>query len=90
MFDVAATDLLKVGETPSWDGGCLTYMAVDPATRTSGLYYNSPAGSSKYGDTALGEQFTVDTPSAEAQDDDKATKLWDLTAKLLDVPTTII
>jgi hypothetical protein len=52
---------------------------------TKGEYYNSPPGSSKYGDAAFGNQFTVSAVSKEAQDDAKAKKLWELSEKLVGV-----
>jgi protochlorophyllide reductase len=82
IFDVAATDLLKVGETPAWGGGALAYMTnVD----SKGLYYSSDPGSSKYGDLAFGNQFNVVTPSVEARDDEKAKRLWELSEKLVGI-----
>ena len=38
IFDLAATDLLKVGETPAWGGGCLEYMAT--SVNGSGDFWN--------------------------------------------------
>lgn len=83
LFDFAATDLLKVGESPAWGGGCLEYMTT---LETKGLYYTSPPGSVKYGDAAYGNQFCPATVSTEAQDAAKAQRLWDLTAKELGIP----
>lgn len=70
-----------MGETPEWGGGCLEYMVNTAQGR--GTYYSSPPGSSKYGDAAYGSQFTVTTVSKEAQDNAKATRLWELTEKAL-------
>ena len=81
LFDFAATDLFKVGETPPWGGGCLTYMVNQVTDR--GTFYSSPPGSSKYGDAAYGKQFTVSQIGKEAQDDTKAARLWELTEKAL-------
>jgi protochlorophyllide reductase len=81
VFDFAATDLLKVGETPTWGGGCLAYMAT--AVTTQGQYYSSAPGTSKYGDSAYGKQFSVTPVSQEAQDEAKAIKLWQLTEREL-------
>jgi hypothetical protein len=50
---------------------------------TRGEYYNSDPGSSKYGDAAYGDQFTVFPASKEARDDEKARRLWELTEKAL-------
>ena len=85
VFDFAATSLLKVGETPHWGGGSLEFMALDKdvASKGGGLFYSSPPGSSKYGDDAFGNQFTVAEVSKEARDDAKAAKLWKLTEKLI-------
>ena len=79
---MAATDLLKVGETPEWGGGCLSYMTT---VTTKGEYYSSDPGSVKYGDAAYGNQFNVATVSKEAQDADKAKRLWDLSSKLVGI-----
>lgn len=82
IFDLAATDLLKVGETPEWGGSALAYMTyID----SKGLYYSSAPGSSKYGDAAFGNQFHVVTPSIEAQNDKIAKKLWTLSEKLVGI-----
>ena len=74
--------MFKVGESPEWGGGALTYMtSVD----TKGLYYSSPPGSSKYGEAAFGKQFESATVSKEAQDDVKAKRLWTLSKKLVGI-----
>jgi protochlorophyllide reductase len=86
VFDFVATDLFRVGETVHWGGGALEYMALDVKTVGSnggGLYYTSPPGSSKYGDDAFGNQFTVANVSKEASDLEKAKKLWELSEKLV-------
>ena len=80
LFDIAATDLLKVGETPAWGGSALSYMT---GVTTRGQYYFSSPGSSKYGDDAFGNQFAPASPSIEALDDAKGKRLWDLSAKLV-------
>jgi protochlorophyllide reductase len=82
LFDVAATNLFKVGETPEWGGACLEYMTN---TTTKGLYYNSHPGSSKYGDDAFGKEFIPSPVSKEGQDDAKAKLLWDLSAKVVGI-----
>lgn len=73
---------MKVGESPSWGGGCLDYMTT---VSTRGQYYNSDPGSSKYGEAAYGNQFTVFPVSKEARDDSKAQRLWKLTENALGV-----
>lgn len=83
IFDFAATELFRVGETPEWGGGCLAYM-TDISTK--GLYYSSAPGSSKYGDAAYGNQFAPTGVSKEAADYAKAKKLWKLSAKELGIP----
>lgn len=82
VFDFAATDLFKVGETPEWGGGCLAYMTT---VDTRGLFYSSAPGSSKYGDAAYGKQFNPFAISKEAQDDAKAKSLWELSARELGI-----
>lgn len=84
IFDFAATDLLKVGETIHWGGGALEYMALDSTVSSKGgLYYTSPPGSSKFGDNAFGNQFALSDVSKEAKDDNKARRLWELSEKLV-------
>jgi len=82
VFDFVATDLVKVGETPAWGGGALAYMTT---VNTAGKYYTSDPGSSKYGDSAYGKQFVTSAVSKEASDDAKATRLWELTDKLIGI-----
>jgi protochlorophyllide reductase len=82
LFDVAATNLLKVGETTEWGGASLVYMTEQTS---HGLYYNSPPGSSKYGEAAFGNQFVPMPVSTEAQDDEKAKSLWDLSMQALGI-----
>ena len=82
VFDVVATDVFKVGETPAWGGAALAYMTT---VDSSGKYYTGNPGSSRYGDAAFGNQFTITQVSKEAQDCGKATRLWDLTEKLLGI-----
>ena len=50
-----------------------------------GLYYTSPPGSSKYGDSAFGNQFTLSDVSTEAKDSIKAKRLWELSEKLVGI-----
>ena len=89
VFDVAATNIFKVGETPEWGGGSLEYMALNPniggPSNQGGLYYTAPPGSSKYGDAAFGREFTITQVSKEASDDEKAKKLWSLSEKLVGI-----
>jgi protochlorophyllide reductase len=86
-FDLVATDLVRVGETPSFGGGCLAYMTTLDST-SRGQYYGSPPGSCKYGDAAYGNQFTVEPISKEARDDLKAKRLWELSEQLLGIDST--
>jgi len=88
IFDFAATDLLKVGETTEWGGGALEYMALSSDIKNGGLYFNSPPGSSKYGDDAYGKQFAVTQVSKEVREEGKAKLLWDYSTKLLDDAVT--
>jgi len=62
-----------------FDKTCLIQV-TRPNTRLS-----CPSGSSKYGDLAYGNQFVAAAVSKEARDDAKAARLWDLSAKVLDV-----
>lgn len=52
-----------------------------------GAYYSSPPGSVKYGDAAYGKQFTKTQVSAEAQDEAKGKRLWELSEKALGIST---
>lgn len=93
IFDFVATDLIKVGETPSWGGAALTYMINSDATSTTkgSYYYSTPGTSSKYGESAFQntQLFGPTEVSIEAQDNDKARRLWELSEKLLDIKTII-
>ena len=82
MFDFAATDLLKVGESVEWGGGCLEYMTT---VSTKGVYYNSKPGSSKFGNEAYGREFAPSQVSKEAQDFAKGERLWKLSEKVLGI-----
>jgi hypothetical protein len=73
-----------VAETPEWGGGGLAYMT---GVTTKGDFYDSPPGSSKYGNDAFGREFTVKSASKEAKDDGKAQKLWELSEKLVGIST---
>jgi len=91
IFDIAATNILKVGENTHWGGGALEYMALDQTVgKSGGLYYNSPPGSSKYGDDAYGNQFTTNEVSKEARDDAKAKRLWDLSESVLGISAYLL
>jgi protochlorophyllide reductase len=84
VFDFAATDLLKVGETVHWGGGALEYMTLDTTVGAKGgLFYSSDPGSSKFLDDAFGNQFKESKISYEASDDAKARRLWELSEKLV-------
>ena len=89
LFDVAATNLLKVGETTHYGGGALEYMALSSKIgEKGGEYYFSPPGSSKYGDAAFGKQFDVSEVSKEALAADssgKAKRFWQLSEKLVGI-----
>jgi protochlorophyllide reductase len=82
LFDFAATDLFKVGETPEWGGASLAYMTT---VSSKGLFYNSAPGSSKFGSAAFGREFVPMPISKEAQDDAKAALLWELSSKVLGI-----
>jgi len=77
-----ATNVLKVAESPQWGGAALAYMTT---VDTKGEYYNSPPGSSKYGDAAFGREFTIYPVSKEARDDAKSKRLWELSEKLVGI-----
>lgn len=81
LFDLAATNLFRVGESPEWGGAALEYMTRQHDTR--GLFYTSPPGSSRYGDAAFGREFIPMPVSKEAQDDSKGKLLWDLSMQSL-------
>ena len=84
VFDFAATDLLKVGETVHWGGGALEYMTLDKTVGAKGgLFYSSDPGSSKFLDDAFGNQFKESKISSEASDDAKARRLWELSEMLV-------
>ena len=79
-FAFFAGNVIKLAETPEWAGASLAFMTT---VDTKGQYWNSPPGSSKFGDDAFGREFTIDEPSIESRDDAKAAKFWALTEKLI-------
>ncbi|GMH77455.1 hypothetical protein TL16_g07415, partial [Triparma laevis f. inornata] len=86
VFDVAATNVFKVGESIEWGGGALAYIALSEDVKTYGGYYGSKPGSSKYGDAAYGSSFSVDTVSKEvAEGEKKQQRLWELSEKLVNL-----
>mmetsp|Transcript_2240 Transcript_2240/g.3877 ORF Transcript_2240/g.3877 Transcript_2240/m.3877 type:complete len:445 (-) Transcript_2240:273-1607(-) len=88
LFDVAATNLLKVGETTHYGGGALEYMTLSSKVgEKGGEYYFSAPGSSKYGDAAFGKQFDVSEVSKEAlaADSGKGKRFWELSEKLVGI-----
>lgn len=85
IFDFAATDLLKVGETTHFGGGCLEYMAISNELPRNGGYFTSAPGSSKFGDDAFGLQFHDTEVSKEARGREKGMKLWSVSEKLVGI-----
>lgn len=89
MFDLAATNLLKVGETAEWGGGALAYMALSPEVEKSrGKYYGARPGASKEGDGAYGTSFNVDSVSKEVVEGEakgKGRRLWELSEELVKI-----
>ena len=88
LFDIAATKLLKVGESTHWGGGAIEWMALgEKMGEKGGLYCSSAPGSSKYGDDAYGKQFGVSEVSKEAlaSDEGKAKRFWELSEKLVGI-----
>lgn len=88
VFDVAATKLLKVGETTHYGGGALEYVALSTEVEgKGGLYYYSSPGSSKYGEDAYGKQFHPSEVSKEALESDggKGKRFWELSEKLVGI-----
>lgn len=88
VFDIAATNLLKVGETTHYGGGALEYMTLSSKVgEEGGKYYFSSPGSSKYGDDAFGKQFDTSEVSKEALESDggKGKRFWELSEKLVGI-----
>ncbi|GMI30071.1 hypothetical protein TrCOL_g3452 [Triparma columacea] len=84
LFDVAATDIFKVGESVSWGGGALHYMATNGGIGRGGLYYGAKPGASRGGDGAYGTTFNVDGVSREVREgEEKQRRLWELSEKLM-------
>ena len=67
----------------SGGGDCLVYMATDASVAgRSGVYYNNDL------DGKGGHRFEEQPPSAEAQSDEEAARLWALSAQLVGLPQT--
>ena len=79
LFDFATNDLFHVAESVSGGGDCLVAMATRPDL-PSGVYYNNDL------DGAGGHRFEAQPPSKEAQNDEEAARLWQLSAQLVGLP----
>jgi protochlorophyllide reductase len=83
IFNVVATNVLKVAETPQYGGAALAYMTT---VESRGEFWDSPPGTSyKSGNAAFGKEFNVSPVSKEGQVDAKAKKLWELSEKLVGI-----
>lgn len=89
VFNVAATNLLKVAETPEYGGAALAFMTTVDSTK--GEFWDSPPGTSnKYAigndyKGAFGKEFNVAQVSKEARDTQKGKELWKLSEKLVGI-----
>jgi hypothetical protein len=84
IFDFVTNDLLGVAETVSGAGDCLAFMAVDPSLDgKTGVYFNNDTSGTPL--ISPGHKFEEQLPSQEAQNDEEAAKLWELSAKLVNV-----
>mmetsp|Transcript_9630 Transcript_9630/g.20865 ORF Transcript_9630/g.20865 Transcript_9630/m.20865 type:complete len:463 (-) Transcript_9630:57-1445(-) len=90
IFNVAATNIFKLAETPEYGGAALAYMTT--VEETSGKFFDSPPGTSnKYASDgnsylgAFGKEFAPAAVSKEALDDEKAMRLWVLSEKLVGI-----
>jgi protochlorophyllide reductase len=75
LFALLARDLLRLTETPQRAGALLAGLAADPLPQTTGFQY--------WGNRVLGPgrlRFEIGQPSAEALDDSRAERLWNLSA----------
>ena len=88
VFNVAASSVFKVAETPQYGGAALAYMMTVDGTK--GEFYDSPSGTSnKYASDgndyagAFGKEFAVSQVSEEARDEQKGRELWKLSEKLV-------
>jgi protochlorophyllide reductase len=83
IFNVVATNVLKVAETPQYGGAALAYMTT---VESRGEFWDSPPGTSyKSGNAAFGKEFNVSPVSKEGKVDAKAKKLWELSEKLVGI-----
>ncbi len=89
VFNVAASSLFKVAETPEYGGAALAFMTTVDSTK--GEFWDSPPGTSnKYKDAinykgAFGKEFNVAQVSKEARDAEKGKELWKLSEKLVGI-----
>ena len=83
IFNVVATNVFKVAETPQFGGAALAYMTT---VESRGEFWDSPPGTSyKSGEAAFGKEFNVSPVSKEGQEDAKAKQLWELSEKLVGI-----
>jgi protochlorophyllide reductase len=84
VFDFFTNDVFHVAESVSGGGDCLVYMVADPSLDgRSRLYYNNDL------DGKGGHLFHEDSVSAEAMRDDEARLLWERSAKLVGLISTL-
>ena len=89
IFNVAATNILKVAESPQYGGAALAYMTTVDSTK--GEFYDSPPGTSYKYDSkndfsgAFGKEFNVVQVSKEGRDAQKGRELWRLSEKLVGI-----
>lgn len=89
VFNVVATNVFKVAESPQYGGAALAFMTTVDGTK--GDFYDSPPGTSyKYDPEndfkgAFGKEFDVVTVSKEGQDGQKGRELWRLSEKLVGI-----
>lgn len=90
IFNVAATNIFRVAETPEFGGAALAYMTT--VDTLGGEFYDSAPGTSyKYASDqndykgAFGKDFVVTTVSNEGQDAEKGRALWKLSEKMVGI-----
>uniref|UniRef100_A0A7S0RIA9 Protochlorophyllide reductase n=1 Tax=Pyramimonas obovata TaxID=1411642 RepID=A0A7S0RIA9_9CHLO len=86
VFDFATNDIFHVAETVEGGGRCLAYMAADPALEgRGGLYLNNNINFGVQGN----HEFIEFDPSEEARNQAEAKTLWQFSADLVGLPSTI-
>jgi protochlorophyllide reductase len=91
MFSFVTNSIFGLGDTVEWGAGCLAWMALADTTGEGGggKYWAAPKGVSYKGATIC-DSFVPESVSEAASSVEAQQKLWELTAKLVNISPDVI